>query len=196
MDGRAAARRASKRLTARPVQGPGRTQHVTASLPVGNAASEPGMSKLKSELIRAHRTLCSAFVSEELFRRGLGGGRADLGTIAAYLQMPVQARPLLSVYFDRDYYLATNPEVQQEGHDPFLHFIESGVSELRSPHPLIDLQFIAAEDPEVLGTPARSDALVELLDYALADPSPYSTLPTTSACSAMRRRRTACFGIS
>src|SRR5262245_54791444 len=134
------------------------------------------MSKMKNELIQAHRTLCSAFVSDELFRTSLGGGRADLGTIATYLRMPAHARPPLSFYFDRDFYLATNPAVQRAGQDPLLHFLESGTTELRSPHPLIDLKFIVEEDPEVLGVPPRVDALVELLEYDLANPSPYFDL--------------------
>jgi hypothetical protein len=47
------------------------------------------------DLRRTHRSLCSAFVSEDLFRRALGGGRADISRVAAYLRLPVPQRPAL-----------------------------------------------------------------------------------------------------
>ena len=42
-----------------------------------------------NDLMSVHRTLCSPFVSEELFRNALGGGRADLSTVMRYLQIPL-----------------------------------------------------------------------------------------------------------
>jgi GT2 family glycosyltransferase len=123
--------------------------------------------------MRVHRMLCSAFVSEDLFRNAFGGGRADLGNVARYLQMPMPDRPNLSFYFDRAYYLATNPDLDRTGTDPLVHFIETGVAELRSPHPLVDLKFIFGEDPSVLGATPNIDALVDLLEYDVLSPSPY-----------------------
>ena len=125
-----------------------------------------------NELMRVYRTLCSAFVSEDLFRNAFGGGRADLGNIVRYLQIPLAERPNLSFYFDRAFYLATNPDLDRST-DPLLHFIESGIAELRPPHPLVDLKFIFREDPNVLGDPPNIEALLDLLEYDLLSPSPY-----------------------
>lgn len=122
--------------------------------------------------MRVHRTLCSPFVSEELFRNALSGGRADLGTVARYLQIPMPERPNLSFYFDRAYYLATNPELDRNV-DPLVHFIEEGLAELRSPHPLVDLRFMTIEHPDVLGAEPKMEALVDLLEFDLLSPSPY-----------------------
>src|ERR1700733_10435840 len=126
-----------------------------------------------NELMQVHRTLCSAFVSEELFRNAFGSGRAALGNVMRYLQVPLAERPNLSFYFDRAYYLATNPDLDRATVDPLLHFIEFGVAELRSPHPLVDLKFIYAEDQNVLGNPPGIEALMDLLEYDLLSPSPY-----------------------
>ncbi len=131
---------------------------------------------LSGDMMRAHRALCSAFVDEGLYRRALGGGRADLGTVGRYLDLPVLARPALSVFFDPHYYRALNPGVAEAGIDPLLHFIEEGVAEHRAPHPLLDPRFIANEDPHVLGSPATVDALMEVISYDLANPSPYMDL--------------------
>jgi GT2 family glycosyltransferase len=125
-----------------------------------------------SDLMRVHRTLCSPFVSEELFRAALGGGRADLSTVRRYLQIPMSERPNLSFYFDRAYYVATNPELDRNT-DPLVHFIEEGIAELRSPHPLVDLRFIAIEHPDVLGARPKIEELVDLLEFDLLPPSPY-----------------------
>ncbi len=131
---------------------------------------------LSSELMRAHRALCSAFVDEGLYRQALGGGRADLGTVARYLDIPVLGRPVLSAFLDPHYYRALNPAVADAGLDPLLHFIEEGVAEGRAPHPLLDPRFIANEDAHVLGSPITIDALMEVLTYDLADPSAYMDL--------------------
>jgi GT2 family glycosyltransferase len=130
-----------------------------------------------NELMRVHRALCSPFVDEELYRQTLGGGRADLGTIARYLRTPMLARPPLSIYFDRAFYVVTNGDVDFASLDPLVHFIETGLAELRSPHPLIDLHFIAMSDPYVLGAAPRIEAFIELLDYDLFAPSPYFDPP-------------------
>jgi GT2 family glycosyltransferase len=126
-----------------------------------------------SALMDAHRALCSAFVSEELFRKALGAGRSDLGTIARYLSVPVDQRPALSLYFDPYFYVATNPDVAVSGTDPLLHFIRLGLSELRAPHPLIDLKFMTRRDAQALGETPQIEALADLLEYDLAQPSAY-----------------------
>lgn len=120
-----------------------------------------------------HRALCSPFVSEELFRRGLGGGRANIGTIARYLATPVGDRPALSYYFDAQYYLEVNTDVAALGLDPLLHFLDSGLAEERSPHPMVDIKYILGLDRSLLGEPPQVELLVDLLEYDLALPSPY-----------------------
>jgi hypothetical protein len=46
-----------------------------------------------TDLMRVHRTLCSPFVAEELYRKALGGGRADLSTVQRYLAPSPAERP-------------------------------------------------------------------------------------------------------
>ncbi len=125
------------------------------------------------ELKCAHRSLCSGFVSEDLFRRAFGGGRADVSLVLRYLKLPAAQRPALSWYFDPDFYLAANPDIATSGRDPLLHFIDTGAAELRSPHPLIDLRYILAADAEVLGAIPQVEMLVDLLEHDRASPSPY-----------------------
>ncbi len=134
------------------------------------------MRTTAAELQRAHRALCSGFVAEELFRRTLGGNRGDISRIAAYLACPVPQRPALSWYFDAAFYLAANPDIARAGIDPLLHFITTGAGERRSPHPLIDLRYILGQDAEALGDPPRLEALIDLLECDLANPSPYFDL--------------------
>ncbi|WP_162530485.1 glycoside hydrolase family 99-like domain-containing protein [Rhodovastum atsumiense] len=80
---------------------------------------------------------------------------------------------MLSWYFDRDFYLATNPDIAETGLDPLLHFIERGCARLRSPHPLVDLPYMAAGNAAALGAVPRPDALADMLEHNLARPSPY-----------------------
>jgi GT2 family glycosyltransferase len=127
----------------------------------------------RDELRRVHRTLCSPFVDEDLFRAALGGGRGDLSTVGRYLKMPVLRRPALSPYFDREFYAATNPDTLEREDDGLLHFIEVGFDALRSPHPLVDLPYMLAEDETCLGTPPSIAALMDVLRDDLVKPSPY-----------------------
>jgi GT2 family glycosyltransferase len=126
-----------------------------------------------SDLMRTHRALCSDFISDDLFRHALGGGRADLGTVTRYLEFPPLDRPLLSPYFDPYFYLRSYPDVLEHGLDPLLHFIEFGLAERRSPHPLIDPHYILDRDRLALDEPPRMALLVDLLEYDLAGPGPY-----------------------
>ena len=127
----------------------------------------------RTDLQRAHRLLCSPFVEEEVFRAALHGGRGDISTIVRYLSHRPLARPPLSVYFDRDFYLASNPDLFEAQQDPLLHFLESGLAGLCAPHPLVDLQFIVNENPDALGAPRDMAALLDLLDNDRVWPSPY-----------------------
>ncbi|MGP8262683.1 MAG: glycoside hydrolase family 99-like domain-containing protein, partial [Rhodoblastus sp.] len=125
------------------------------------------------DLQRAHRLLCSPFVEEEPFRAAFGGGRGDISTIVRYLRLRPLRRPALSAYFDREYYLATNPQLFEAQQDPLLHFIDSGLAALRAPHPLVDPQFMVNEEPGCLGDPPDMAALLDLLERDRARPSPY-----------------------
>lgn len=127
-------------------------------------------------VMRAWRLLGSPFVDEEIYRRSLGGGRADVTTVTRYLRIPVAERPLLSFYFDPFFYGVRNHEVLAEGEDPLLHFLEHGFAEGRSPHPLVDLAFLTSQDPHALGLPPRIEALVDILEHDRAAPSPYFDL--------------------
>ena len=135
------------------------------------------MTNPMDDLRRAHRSLCSGFVSDELFRHWLGGGRADISRVVGYLRLPVRQRPALSWYFDPVFYLATNPDIAGADIDPLLHFIDTGIAELRSPHPLVDLRYILAEDALALGATPQVEALADLLEYDLVSPSPYFDPP-------------------
>ncbi len=128
---------------------------------------------LHDVLRRTQAALCSPLVCPDMFKAAMGAPRSDLGAVMAYLQRPIDARPDVSVYFDRVFYAVTNPELQRQGVDPLLHFIETGFEALRQPHPLIDLIYIASCDPHALGEPRSIGALMELLDYDLMPPSPY-----------------------
>ncbi len=126
--------------------------------------------------LHVHRLLCSPFVDEALYRAALGDGRADLSTVGRYLGIAIADRPALSLYFDPVYYAACYPDVTDAGKDPLLHFLEYGIVELRSPHPLVSLSYIAAQDPLLLGTPATTEALLDALEFDLAPASAYFDL--------------------
>ena len=83
-----------------------------------------------TDLMRVHRTLCSPFVAEELYRNALGGGRADLSTVGRYLASAPMERSNVSFYFDRSYYMATNLELDR-GTDGLLHFSNQGLAQMR-----------------------------------------------------------------
>ncbi len=52
--------------------------------------------------------------------------------------------------FDRDYYLAENPDVAASGADPITHYLERGASEGRNPHPLFDTCWYLNQNPDIL----------------------------------------------
>ena len=74
--------------------------------------------------------------------------------------------------FSSEYYLATNSDVAAAGASPWLHYQVFGRAEGRSPHPLIDTDFLGSSLPSV----RREDILDEYLarpEYWTADTSPY-----------------------
>lgn len=69
-------------------------------------------------------------------------------------------RGLLVKLFDRSFYLDKYPELRESGKDPFLHFLQDGGAEARSPHPLFDTAFYLTHYPE-----AADSGLNPLLHY-------------------------------
>src|SRR6202161_1762805 len=103
------------------------------------------------------RLLSTPFVDEELCRQQLGRRSDEIDAARLYLQIPIPARPMLSYFFDKHYYVATNPDVATAGVDPFIHFLKYGCAESRSPHPLVNFahmracdRFVFSDVPSVL----------------------------------------------
>ena len=118
----------------------------------------------------------SPFVDENLVQTNLGGGRASPEAVELYLLLPNDARPSLSHLIDRDYYLERYPDVAAANLDPLMHFFDFGYREGRSPHPLIDLQYIRSTDPHLLPQDADPTALYEVVSLDMVNPSPYFSL--------------------
>jgi GT2 family glycosyltransferase len=93
--------------------------------------------------------------------------------VYAYLRLPVQQRPQISVYFDREFYLSANKDVARSGIDPLLHFVAFGCAEGRSPHPLVSMIFITSDGSHLVGDPPSPDLLGDMLENDLGCPSPY-----------------------
>jgi hypothetical protein len=119
----------------------------------------------------ALETFASPFVDDDLFTTHLGGGKQDLDAVRLYLSLPLTARPDVSWFFDRAYHLQKYPDIGAANIDPLLHFMRWGVTELRSPHPLIDLRHICETDYTLLPETLGIEALQDLLARDLIDPS-------------------------
>ncbi|BCS87982.1 hypothetical protein PSDVSF_12240 [Pseudodesulfovibrio sediminis] len=64
--------------------------------------------------------------------------------------------------FDPDYYLRNNPDVERDGMDPLLHFMQHGYKELRRPCESFDPRFYVSMYPDV-----ESKGINPLLHYLL-----------------------------
>lgn len=51
--------------------------------------------------------------------------------------------------FQRDFYLIANPDVAAAGVEPLVHFLQLGINEGRTPHPLIDTAELYSESTEL-----------------------------------------------
>jgi O-antigen biosynthesis protein len=122
------------------------------------------------------RMLSLPFVDEGLCREFLGAGPRDISAARLYLQTPVRARPVLSHFFDRHYYIETNPDVMAAGVDPFIHFLRYGCGEGRSPHPLINFEYMRGQDRFLFSDSPSIQQLHEALAFDLVDPSPYFSI--------------------
>ena len=69
------------------------------------------------------------------------------GEISATGQRMPVLQGVIRALFDSDFYLVANPDVAAAGLDPLEHFLECGMREGRSPHPLFDARFYAAQMP-------------------------------------------------
>lgn len=127
-----------------------------------------------SAAIEVTQTIISSpFVDAELCLASLGADPSDRKAARLYLELPVGARPRLSYFFDRQYYLSCYPDIADAGVDPFVHFIQYGCGENRSPHPLIDLHYMRSIDNYLFSHQPTIAQLNEALAYNLVDPSPY-----------------------
>jgi GT2 family glycosyltransferase/glycosyltransferase involved in cell wall biosynthesis len=124
----------------------------------------------------ALESFASPFVDDDLFGVHLGGSKRDSEPVRLYLSLPLAARPDVSWFFDHAYHLQKYPDLRVAGVDPLIHFMRWGVSELRSPHPLIDLRHIRETDPTLLPEKPTIEALYALLCGDLIDPSPLFSL--------------------
>ena len=116
-------------------------------------------------------TFASPFIDDDLFAAHLGGSKQDPVAVRVYLSLPVAARPDVSWFFDRAYHLQKYPDLQTAGIDPLIHFMRWGVTELRSPHPLINLRYIREISPGLLPPTPTIEALNDLLCHDRVDPS-------------------------
>jgi Glycosyl transferase family 2 len=144
----------------------------------GGAAAAPAAApgaEFNLDVVSA--ALASDFVDEALCRAALGSGRGDRAAAALYLALPRAARPDLSWFFDRRFYLESFPDIAEAGLDPLVHFITAGVGELRDPHPLIDLKHIAASTAQPFSQNPTIGRLLDFLTRDAGDPSPWFSLP-------------------
>lgn len=118
------------------------------------------------------KLFASPFVDNALFTARLGGGKQDPDAVRRFLELPIDARPDVAWYFDREWYLLRYPDIPAGGADPFLHYLGWGLAEGREPHPLIDIRYIRGADPDLLPDPPTVSTLLDALDNDRVDPSP------------------------
>jgi hypothetical protein len=75
--------------------------------------------------------------------------------------------------FSDEYYRLTNPDVAEGGVAPWVHYQVFGRAEGRSPHPLIDIDYLAASIPERSPDTVLDEYLMSP-EYWLADTSQYA----------------------
>jgi len=69
--------------------------------------------------------------------------------------------------FDAQFYLATNPDVQESGMDPLVHFLRHGWKEGRDPSHGFRIEDYLQNNPDVRG--AGVNPLVHFLEFGLAE---------------------------
>src|ERR1700712_358854 len=114
------------------------------------------------------------FVSDKLCKERLGYSKESAKAALRYLKLPVAERPDICYFFDREFYQTKYADPPLTGsEDPFMHFMSMGCSLRRSPHPLVDPDFMNSIDPHVLQHGYGLNDLYEILYYGLVDPSAY-----------------------
>lgn len=76
-------------------------------------------------------------------------------------------------FFDEEFYLKNNPDVAASGLSALFHFIEYGVSELRSPHRLIDFGYMRELRPDLFEHEISLKFLTRVLKRNLISASPF-----------------------
>lgn len=121
-------------------------------------------------------TFSSAFVDGDLFAERVGGSKTDPDAVRRYLTLPIRSRPEISVFFDREFYWQSYPDMSAVDIDPIIHFMRWGVSEKLQPHPLIDIRYMLSVDAAVMSDEPTIDELTEVLCGDRVDPCPIFSL--------------------
>ena len=67
--------------------------------------------------------------------------------------------------FDVDYYLKQNSDLAQSNVDPLIHYLISGASEERNPHPLFDSSYYLKQNPDV--AQAQLNPLIHFIEFGI-----------------------------
>jgi hypothetical protein len=134
------------------------------------AAAYPAIDRagLLRELHRSGRT---AFPSPLMLRRASSPSRASLlRRVAAVVRRTRVGAETPG--FSADFYRAAHPDIAQAGISPWLHYQVRGRIEGRSPHPLIDLEWLSDAIPDTRRADLVDVYLTERRYWAVA-PGPY-----------------------
>tara|TARA_R110000868_G_scaffold138843_4_gene353356 strand:+ start:11454 stop:14717 length:3264 start_codon:yes stop_codon:yes gene_type:complete len=106
----------------------------------------PRLAK-KSKILRAHcdsiAQFLEIFTEAELGHSRLGREERIMRYLLG-LKGEVEDFPI----FNRDIYLRLNPDVAEQGVEPFIHFIKNGQWESRIIHPTMDIPYYLSQHPE------------------------------------------------
>ena len=98
-----------------------------------------------------------------------------------YRLMPAEDQRWVLPIFDVQYYLSTNPDIVAQDVDPLIHFMTTGISELRSPHPLVDLRAMIAARTDLFGGRMILRDFIDAIVRNLCDPGPYFSIDEYSS---------------
>ncbi|MHC2107098.1 glycosyltransferase family protein [Methylobacterium sp. CM6246] len=99
--------------------------------------------------------------SGHLEKRAINESETDLESLRA-----------IEAYFDRDYYLANNPDVEASGRDPLIHFHKDGWREGRDPSATFSTTYYLNANPDV--AEAKVDPLLHYVRSGLSEGRPTS----------------------
>lgn len=101
----------------------------------------------------------SPYFSTPYYRK-ISGGFGRLTPLGHFISHGAPRGLVPTPLFDRNWYLAHNPDVEQAGFDPFLHFVASGDKDARSPGPFFDSGWYRLKNPD-----ARDAGMAPLHHY-------------------------------